>query len=252
MIQAPEHEFTPEHAEFLSTELAHAHPHEVIQFAQELFEDEVTLACSFQDLVLLDIAAKAAPGLRVFTVDTGFLFYETEATMRRAMQRYPQLRFEVFRPRIDITTQADQHGRALYSREPELCCAIRKVEPTQRALAGYKAWITGIRRDQSATRASIQPVAWDLRHNMIKFAPLYAWTSDDVWTYARMHDVPYNPLHDRGYPSIGCAPCTSIPANGDIRSGRWAGTAKSECGIHSEAAAVQDALNIAHATPRPG
>ncbi len=232
-------DLAPETVPSMLAELDGAEPADVVRFAHDLFGDELTLACSAQDMVLVDVASRVAPGLRVFTIDTGYLFHETEETVRRAVRRYPQLRFEVVRPRDGIGAHVGAHGTALYRRDPDTCCALRKLEPMERALSGYRAWVTGIRRDQSPTRADVTPVAWDVRWNMVKFAPLAVWTSEQIWTYARLHGVPYNRLHDRGYPSIGCAPCTERPLDGDTRSGRWAGQDKLECGLHSPCTEVQ-------------
>lgn len=216
----------------LNEELEGAGPHDIIKFAHGLFGDSLTMACSFQDLVMLDILAKAAPGVRVFTLDTGYLFHETEETIRRARHHYPELRIDVFRPKLELGEHVVAYGPRLYEADPELCCELRKMEPMREALSGYSAWMTGIRRDQSASRANTKPVAWDIKWGMAKFAPMHSWTAEDVWTYANLHEVPYNRLHDRGYPSIGCAPCTSVPAEDDPRSGRWAGSNKTECGLH--------------------
>ncbi len=222
----------------INASLDGAEPHEIIKYAAATYCDTITMACSFQDMVMLDIVAKVAPGIRVFTLDTGFLFKQTEDTIARARARYPELSIEVFHPLVNIFEQADEYGPRLYARDPEQCCAMRKLEPMQRALSGYSAWMTGIRRDQSDTRADTQPLSWDIKWNIAKFAPMYAWSSDDIWTYAKIHDVPYNPMHDAGYPSIGCAPCTDVPDDDHHRSGRWSGSDKTECGLHAEPAAA--------------
>lgn len=136
-------------------------------------------------------------------------------------------------PVVSLDEQAAAYGPALWSREPDRCCALRKVEPLRRFLQGYRAWITGLRRQQSPTRAGTRPVEWDQRFGLVKVNPLFRWSRDEVWRYIRDHDVPYNPLHDRGYPSIGCWPCTTPVAPGeDERAGRWRGFHKTECGLH--------------------
>jgi len=224
-------DFGPQHVPRMNRELEGAEAHEIVKYAAGLFGDTLTMACSFQDLVLLDLAYKIDPSVRVFTIDTGYLFHATEATMQRAKRRYPDLRLEVYRPLLTIGEQAARHGPRLHATDTESCCAMRKLEPMRRAMAGNRAWLTGIRRDQSPTRATVAPVAWDYKWEMVKFAPLCAWTTEDVRIYCAVHEVPYNPLMDRGYPSIGCAPCTQPSAAGD-RSGRWAGQAKTECGLH--------------------
>lgn len=217
----------------LNAELAGAEAHEIIKFAYATYGDALTMACSFQDMVMLDIVSKVAPDVPVFTLDTGFLFKQTEDTIARARARYPQLDIRVFHPKLNIFEQAGAYGPKLYARDPNQCCSIRKIEPMSRALDGFGAWMTGIRRDQADSRRHIEPVAWDPQWGIAKFAPMYAWTSEDIWTYAKIHEIPYNPMHDAGYPSIGCAPCTDLPTDGDPRSGRWAGSDKSECGLHA-------------------
>lgn len=230
----PPADFTPEHVAHLNRELDGADAHEIVKVAVDLFGDTLTTACSFQDLVLLDLTYKIDSSVRVFTLDTGFLFEATTATMARALARYPELNLEVYRPAIDIGAQAAAHGPRLYERDSEACCALRKLEPMSRALAGAHAWMTGIRRGQSATRASVPPVTWDYKWDMVKFAPLCAWTDDDIRTYCSVHEVDHNPLLDRGYPSIGCAPCTLPSTTEDPRAGRWSGSSKTECGLHSD------------------
>lgn len=236
----PPEDFTPEHVAHLNHELDGADAHEIVKVAVDLFGATLTTACSFQDLVLLDITYKVDASVRVFTLDTGFLFATTEATIARTLARYPDLDLEVYRPAVDIGAQAVTHGPRLYERDSEACCAIRKLEPMSRALGGACAWMTGIRRDQSATRAAVPPVAWDYKWDMVKFAPLCAWTTADIQAYCAVHEVAYNPLLDRGYPSIGCAPCTRPTTADDARAGRWAGTSKTECGLHADAPVPTD------------
>ena len=138
------------------------------------------------------------------------------------------------RPRQSVAEQDARHGSALHDRDPAACCALRKVEPLAEQLAGYDAWMSGIRREESLTRASTPVVAWDARHQMVKINPLVAWSGDQLMDYVREHDVPTNPLLDDGFPSIGCAPCTRRVVPGeDARAGRWAGLTKTECGIHT-------------------
>ncbi len=233
--------FTIDDIPALNAKLDGAAAHDIIRFAYETFGDRLVMACSFQDMVMLDIVSKAAPDVRVFTLDTGFLFKHTEDTIARARKHYPQLDIEVYRPDQTIFEQADSQGRRLYESDPGLCCSLRKIEPMARALDGADAWMTGIRRDQSAERSMTPAVAWDPKWNRVKFAPMHDWTSKAIWAYAEFNDVPYNPMHDWGYPSIGCAPCTSIPVDGDSRSGRWANTAKTECGLH---APTEDAVGV--------
>src|SRR5215208_2936189 len=187
-------------------------PEEVILEAVERFgEERLALAASWQKetAVLIDLVRRHAPGARIFTLDTGVLFEETYATWRKVEERY---------------------GIAV---EPYRCCFLRKVEPLQRALEDADCWISGVRRDQSPDRARTEELDWDERHGLWKANPLATWTERDVWVYISAHDLPYNPLHDQGYSSIGCTHCT-LPGAG--REGRWAGLEKSECGLHAPAA----------------
>jgi phosphoadenosine phosphosulfate reductase len=199
----------------------------------ERHHPRLVLACSFQKeaSVLLDLVMRIEPTVRVVTLDTGFLFPETLATWRRLEERYG-ITVEAHRgpsPR----RQAAEHGEALWARDPDACCAIRKVAPLRAALAGAEAWISGMRREQSPERAHTPKLAWDERHGLWKANPLADWPESRVWSHLLEHDVPYHPLHDRGYASIGCTHCTRPGAG---REGRWSGSAKTECGLHAPAA----------------
>jgi phosphoadenosine phosphosulfate reductase len=216
--------------------LRNAGPEEVLRWAAETFGERLTLACSFggvTGMALLDMAAKVAPGgVRVFYVDTEFLFPETYKTRDLAARRYGVTPLG-FRAKLTPEEQADRHGESLWERDPDLCCAIRKVEPNARALEGMDAWIAGLRRDQSTTRAAVEPVQWDARFGLFKVCPLWNWTEDDVWDYIGRNRIPVNPLHAEGYASIGCTHCTRAIGSGeDLRAGRWSGTEKVECGLH--------------------
>lgn len=210
-------------------------PQAVLQVAVANFvRDELVLACSFQaeDAVLVDMLSAARPGSKVFYLDTGFHFPETLQARDAIAARYDIELIQVL-PRLTPDMQAAEHGDALWQRDPDGCCGIRKVEPLARMLSRYRAWITGIRRDQAPSRAGTRLVEWDPKFGLIKFNPLAAWTSEQVWAYIREHQVPYNALHDQGYPSIGCTHCTRPVVPGqDPRAGRWAGFAKTECGLH--------------------
>jgi phosphoadenosine phosphosulfate reductase len=215
-------------------ELESATVEEIIRYAAETFP-KITFACSFgaEDVVLVDIIHKVAPQIDVFYLDTDFHFAETYETRDRIVERYPNIRFIQVKPKLTPEEQAREHGEELWKRDPNSCCNIRKVEPLTRILAQYEAWVTGIRRDQAPTRANAKKIEYDTKFGMIKFNPLASWTSEDVWNYIREHDVIYNPLHDRNYPSIGCEHCTRPVMPGeDPRAGRWAGTDKTECGLH--------------------
>ena len=202
---------------------------EVVAALVERFGRRVALACSFQkeETVLLDMLLRVDPRARVFALDTGVLFPETYATWRAVEQRYGITIEAAQGPSLGL--QAAAHGEALWERSPDLCCAIRKVEPLTRTLGELDAWIVGVRRDQTPTRAHVQKLAWDEQFELWKASPLADWCDECVWEYIHANALPYNPLHDQGYPSIGCTHCTK-PGSG--REGRWAGSEKTECGLH--------------------
>ena len=206
---------------------------ELLSYVTQRFHPRLTLACSFQkeDSVLLDLLLEVQPKARVFALDTHVLFPETYALWRAIEKRYG-IQVEVYEG-PSLGRQAAVHGDALWETKPNLCCAIRKVEPLARALSDASCWITGIRRDQSPTRADALKLGWDDRHELWKASPLADWSDDDCWSYIRERGLPYNPLHDRGYASIGDTHST-IPGAG--REGRWAGTGRTECGLHVEEA----------------
>ena len=175
------------------------------------------------------------PAVPLFYLDTDFLFPETYATRDRIIQQYGLKPAQVIQVKSLLTPdqQAAQHGAALWSTEPDRCCQLRKVEPLTRVLKGYDAWVTGIRRDQAPTRANAGLIEWDSNFQLMKVNPLARWTWSDVWTYIKVYEVPYNPLHDQNYPSIGCTHCTAAVAPGeDPRAGRWKTFTKTECGLH--------------------
>ncbi len=217
---------------------------EIVGWISERFGTEALLACSFgaEDCALVDMIARVAPRIGIFYLDTGLLFEETLATRDRLQERYG-VRPVAFRPRLTVAEQAEAHGEALWAREPDQCCHMRKVLPLEAALAGRLCWITGLRRDQAPTRRNTPLIQWDAAHRLVKCNPLARWTAEDVWTYIRNRNVPYNPMHDRGFPSIGCWPCTrAVAAGEDPRAGRWAGTGKTECGLHLPAGAQPEAV----------
>jgi phosphoadenosine phosphosulfate reductase len=215
-------------------------PETVIQWALEHFHPRIALASSLQaeEMVILDIAWKMNPGVRVFTLDTGRLHEETYATMERVREKYG-IPLESYFPNREAV-EALEREKGFYSfrqsvEERKLCCGIRKVEPLARALQDLDAWVTGLRREQAVTRTAIQKVEYDHSHGIIKVNPLIDWSEEQVWKYIRANDVPYNALHDLGYPSIGCAPCTrAIKPGEDIRAGRWWWEIpeSKECGLH--------------------
>lgn len=213
-------------------------PVEVLAWAAERFESRVVFATGFgaEGCVLIDLVARHGLAIDLVTLDTGLLFDETYALWRQLEERYGVV-IAGRRPRQTVYEQAQAHGDRLWQRDPDRCCALRKVEPLESLLAGREAWITAIRRDQTRSRASARAVEHDPLHGLVKVNPLLAWSTADVAAYVRKHDVPTNPLHERGYPSIGCAPCTSPVLPGeDPRSGRWRGLEKKECGLHARVA----------------
>jgi phosphoadenosine phosphosulfate reductase len=208
-------------------------PEALLKWAAETFPS-ITLACSFgaEDVVLVDMLQKVSPNTDIFYLDTDFHFKETYETRDRLSERY-NISFVQVKPKLTPEEQAAQFGDELWKIDANKCCNIRKVEPLVDILGKYDAWITGIRRDQAPTRANAKKVEYDVKFGLVKFNPLASWTSEDVWNYIRANNVPYNPLHDQNYPSIGCEHCTRPVAPGeDPRSGRWAGTEKTECGLH--------------------
>jgi phosphoadenosine phosphosulfate reductase len=212
-------------------------PQEVLAAAIERYRGKIVLACSFgaEDVVLVDMVHRVDPSLPLFYLDTEFLFPETYATRDRIIERYSLKPAQVIQVKSLLTPQkqADDHGDALWTREPDRCCQLRKVEPLTRILQGYEAWMTGIRRDQSPSRANAGLIEWDEKFKLVKINPLARWTWTEVWTYIKVYEVPYNPLHDRNYPSIGCTHCTAPVAPGDDpRAGRWKSFTKTECGLH--------------------
>lgn len=217
-----------------SREFETATPHEVLRWGLERYKGGITLACSLgaEDVVLAEMVGRIDRATPIFYLDTDYLFPETFEVRDRLKAKYG-LNFVAVKPAITVEEQAAQHGVDLFGRQPDLCCKIRKVDPLRRHLGGYRAWITGIRRDQAPTRANAGLVEWDKMFNLVKFNPLARWTWEDVWAYIKANDVPYNVLHDRNYPSIGCQPCTrQVQPGEDPRAGRWANFAKKECGLH--------------------
>lgn len=212
-------------------------PQEVLAAAIERYAPKIVLACSFgaEDVVLVDMVHRLNPTVPLFYLDTEFLFPETYATRDRIIQQYGLKPTQVLQIKSLLTPaqQAERYGEALWAKEPDRCCQLRKVEPLTRVLSGFDAWITGIRRDQAPSRANAGLIEWDQKFELAKVNPLARWTWADVWTYIRIHEVPYNPLHDQNYPSIGCTYCTAPVAPGDDpRAGRWKNFTKTECGLH--------------------
>lgn len=226
---------TDEELARLNEELAKKDTLDVIRWAYEEWQDELVYACSFgaEAMVLIDLISRVKPDARLIFLDTGLHFPETYQLIDRVKKRYPSLRIEMIEPELSLKEQEEKYGEKLWEKDPDLCCRLRKVVPMEKALKGAVAWLSGLRREQSPTRAHVQYVNRDNRFKSIKVCPLILWSWEDVWMYIRTFDLPYNVLHDQNYPSIGCAPCTRPVAEGeDHRAGRWAHTGKTECGLH--------------------
>ena len=220
--------------EIQAEQLESASPYEILSWASETFGDRLAIVSSFQvtGIATLHMMQSIAPGTPVLTLDTGLLFPETHDLIDKLEARF-QLDLRRIKPRQTPTQQARDYGDRLWERNPDRCCHIRKTIPLRDALAGFDAWIAGLRRDQSVKRAATPIVSRDARNHSIKIAPFANWTEGMVWDYIRERELPYNRLHDIGYPSIGCWTCTRAAADDDdLRSGRWSNQGKTECGIH--------------------
>ncbi len=213
---------------------------EIIRWAVETFGSKLVFASSLgaEDQAITHLLAEISPEARIFTLDTGRLFAETHELIEATEARY-QVRFEVFSPdSIEVESMVKEHGINLFYRSVEnrkLCCSVRKTHPLERALAGANAWLCGLRRDQAVTRKELQSVEWDPQHGIPKISPLWNWTEKDVWDFVKANGIPYNPLHDEGFLSIGCSCCTRAVASGeDVRAGRWwwESPEHKECGLH--------------------
>jgi len=215
-----------------SLELADATAEEILRFAADEFGGGLAVTASMQDTVLVHLASRVLPGIDVLFLDTGYHFVETIGTADAVEVVYP-VNLRRLLPLQTVAEQDAQYGKDLFARDPDTCCALRKVAPLNRALTGYEAWATGVRRAEAETRVNTPVVQFDSKRGKVKFAPLAAWSDDDVDRYITENNVLVNPLLGPGYPSIGCEPCTRRVLPGeDSRAGRWAGLAKTECGIN--------------------
>jgi phosphoadenosine phosphosulfate reductase len=211
---------------------------QVLAWAFETFGNEVAIASAFgaEGMALIDMASRVQKNFRLFTIDTEFLFPETYNLIDRIEQKY-EIKVEKVFSLISPEQQERLHGGSLWTRDPDQCCNLRKVEPLRRKLSELSAWITSIRRDQTSFRRDARKVEWDVKFELVKVNPIADWSSKQVWRYLQEHGVPYNSLHERNYPSIGCTHCTrAIQPGEEPRAGRWPGTAKTECGLHVIAA----------------
>lgn len=210
-------------------------PEEILTWAVETYSRRFTMATGLgpEGCVIISMLAKIDPQVYVFNLDTGYQFRETLELRDKIAEKYG-IDVDLQRPELSVPEYETFHGGPVYSHDPDRCCFDRKVAVLHRVAADYSAWATGIRRDQGPTRADTPIVRWDKKFGMVKISPLACWTKKDVWKRILDEGVPYNPLHDRGYPSIGCEPCTRpVQAGDDERAGRWSGSAKTECGLHT-------------------
>ncbi|MBE4910129.1 phosphoadenylyl-sulfate reductase [Bacillus luteolus] len=207
----------------------------VIKWAYQTYGEDVVYACSFgaEGVVLVDLIHRVKKDANITFLDTGLHFKETYELIEQMREKYPSLRIELKEPNLTLDEQKDKHGEELWKTNPNLCCQIRKIEPLTEALSGVTAWISGLRREQSPTRSHVNYINKDEKFKSIKICPLIHWTWEDVWNYIKLNQLPYNELHDRNYPSIGCYPCTfEVKGNENLRAGRWANSTKTECGLH--------------------
>src|SRR5690349_774703 len=206
---------------------------DLLRWTDENFAGNYIVASNMQDVVLVDLAAAVRPGVDVLFLDTGYHFVETIGT-RDAVEAVYDVNVVNVRPEKTVAEQDALFGKNLFERSANECCRMRKVEPLSKALAGYTAWVTGIRRVEAPTRANAPLISWDKAFNLVKINPIATWSDEEMQAYIDANDILVNPLVFEGYPSIGCAPCTSKPVEGaDPRSGRWAGSSKVECGLHA-------------------
>lgn len=231
----PSAEFLAELAEH-SQRLETATPAEIIAWAHETYGEGLTMATAFgpEGCTILSLLADIAPETYVFNLDTGYQFQQTLDLRDRIAEKYG-IEVDMLKPELSVVEYEAKHGGPLYKTNPNQCCFDRKLKLLYRGTEGKTAWMSGIRRDQSPDRAQAPIVGWDKKFKLVKVSPLANWTSKDVWRHVLAEGVPYNPLHDQGYPSVGCWPCTRAvqPDETDERAGRWSGTAKTECGLHS-------------------
>ncbi len=216
-----------------AAELQNATAEELLRWTDEHFGGRYVVASNMQDAVLVEMAAKVRPGVDVLFLDTGYHFAETNGT-RDAVEMVYGVNVVNVRPELSVGEQDEQYGKDLFARDPAACCRMRKVEPLGKALSGYTAWVTGIRRVEAPTRANAPVISFDEAFGLVKINPLAAWSDEQMQDYIDANGILVNPLVDEGYPSIGCEPCTVKPeAGADPRSGRWQGQAKTECGLHA-------------------
>jgi phosphoadenosine phosphosulfate reductase len=226
--------FDPDQIADASNRLNGQTPQTILRWAVDTFHPRLTMATAFgaEGCCIIHMLAEIQPKVRIFNLETGYQFPETLELRERIKDRYG-IEVEYVCPELTVREYEEEHGGPLYTIRPDQCCYDRKVLPLRRAVVGYDAWISSIRADQTKDRAQAVVVQWDGKFNLVKVNPLLGWNKKDVWRFIHDHEVPYNPLHDRQYPSIGCWPCTrAVEPGEDDRAGRWAGKVKKECGLH--------------------
>lgn len=224
----------PAELEALSRAFETSSPQEIVRWAVDTFGDGLSVGASFggaSGMAILHMVASLKPNVHVFVLDTGYLFEETHENMRQAIPALGLENVNVYKSKLTHEEQAREYGSALWMRDPDLCCELRKIEPNHRALEGKTAWIAGLRRDQSESRGNTPIVSWNQKFGVVKINPLANWDEKQTWAYILKHKIPYNPLLDHGYSSIGCYNCTVAGIQG--RAGRWQGFDKDECGLHT-------------------
>ncbi|WP_413382434.1 phosphoadenylyl-sulfate reductase [Alkalihalobacillus sp. 1P02AB] len=210
---------------------------DILKWAYREFGDEIVYSCSFgvEGMVLIDLISKVNKEAKIIFLDTDFHFKETYELIDKVKARYPTLKINLIKPNLTPEEQAEQYGEQLWKVNPDKCCQLRKMVPLENQLSQHRAWISGLRREQSPTRVNTEFVNKDNRFKSVKICPLIHWTEEEIWMYVKLHQLPYNDLHDRNYPSIGCEYCTKPVKEGeDPRSGRWADSGKTECGLHQQ------------------
>jgi phosphoadenosine phosphosulfate reductase len=219
--------------EALQYEFETAYPQEILRWAIENYGNKLALVSSFQatGIVTLHMMKAITDDFQVLTLDTGLLFPATYQFIAD-IEQFFDISVHRIQSQQSLPKQARDYGSLLWETDPNQCCHLRKTLPLHDTLQNYDAWITGIRRDQSTTRAQTPVISWDARNGLLKLAPFATWTEEMIWTYIESYELPFNPLHQQGYPSIGCYTCTLAANGNDSRSGRWAGSTKTECGIH--------------------
>lgn len=226
---------SPEQLVKLNAYFEHSHPDEILAWGIETYGADIVLGTGFgpSGMFLIHRLYEQDLDMSVFYLDTHLLFEETYE-LRDRIEQYFGLNITRVNPELTVGEQAQKYGERLWEKDPNLCCRLRKVLPLRNFLTDKKAWVTGVRRSQSSTRQDTQIVEWDPENEVVKINPLVGWTTEEVWDYIYLHELPYNPLHDHGYPSIGCIPCTQPvrEEKNDERAGRWNGLEKTECGIH--------------------